>query len=172
VLSQGALGEIITMKRTIFAAAAALGLLASTSAASAVTVWQGEAVVLQASGSCLFVQDERRNIGAGSVMKAVFRPSGVDNNGNATRLSFIHDSGALFAMLINGNPSANGDFVGFGATHSGEIVANRFAGYASYGQVPANVTAQTVFVIVTARVEDFMFLNGCDATFRAAFTRR
>jgi hypothetical protein len=160
------------MRRLIFSAATALGLLVFAPAAFAVEVWQGEAVVTQASGSCTFPGHERRTIGPGTILKSVLRPRGIDNNGPSTRLSFTHDSGAMFAMIINGAPTPNGDFTGFGATHSGLIVANRFAGYASYQQAPVTVTAATVFVTVSARVEDFMFLVGCDASFRAAYTIR
>jgi hypothetical protein len=163
------------MKRLICLAAASLGLLLLAPAASAITVWQGEAVVIAASASCAFPGDERRSIGVGTVLKSIYRPRAVDDNGPTTRLSFIHDSGAMFVMIIDGNlgpPAPNGDFTGFGATHSGLIIANSFAGYAGYAQTPATVTAGRDFVTVNARVEDFMFLSGCDATFRASYTKR
>jgi len=144
-------------------------------AALAVTVWQGEAVVTAANSNCSFPGDERRTIGVGTVIKSVYRPRAVDGNGPTTRLSFVHDSGALFAMIFDGNlaaPRPTGDFTGYGATHSGVMISNRFAAYTSYTQSPATVTADTVFVTISARVEDFMFLDGCDATFRAAYSRR
>ena len=163
------------MKRSICLAAASLGLLVLASAASAITVWQGEAVVVVADASCAFPGEERRSIGVGTVLKSIYRPRAVADNGPTTRLSFIHDSGAMFAMIIDGNlgpPSANGDFTGFGVTHSGLIIANSFAGYAGYSQTPASVTAARDFVTVNVRVEDFMFLSGCDATIRASYTKR
>ena len=159
------------MKRLFLAAAFVAGSLLFAAAASAVTVWQGEAVVISASGNCTFPGDERRNISAGTVIKSVLRPKNVDNNGPATRISFVHDSGAMFVMFVN-NPNAGGDYAGYGVTHSGLIIANRVAGFASFVQVPSTIAVTHVFARLSGRVEDFMFLVGCDATFRASYTKR
>jgi hypothetical protein len=158
------------MKRFFRAAAFVVPLLFAP-AASAVTVWQGEAVVTVASGNCTFPGDERRTIGVGTVLKTVLRPKNVDNNGPASRISFIHDSGAMFVMYVN-NPNAGGDYAGYGSTHSGLIVANRVASFASFLQAPPTVAANTIFVRLSGTVEDFMFLVGCTASFRASYSKR
>jgi hypothetical protein len=150
---------------------AALGFIISVSPASALTVWQGEAVILSATGTCTFPGDERRNIGVGTVLKSVLRPRLVDNNGNDTRVSFIHDSGALFAIFLPNGAMPSGNFAAFGATHSGLIVANRFGTYSGFRQTPPTLTTQT-FAQLNGTAEDFMFLDGCSATFRATYSKR
>lgn len=159
------------MRRLVCLAAMGLAAFVLPTVASAVTVWQGEAVVTSASGNCTFPGDERRNISTGTVLKSVLRPKNVDNNGPATRISFVHDSGAMFAIFVN-NPQGGGDYAGYGVTHSALIVANRVAGFASFIQTPVTVAANTVFVRLSGRLEDFMFLVGCDATFRASYSKR
>jgi hypothetical protein len=148
-----------------------MGLLALPQAASAVAVWEGEAVIITASGTCTFPGDERRNISTGTVLKSVFRPRAISDNGGNTRISFVHDSGAMFVMVLQ-DTGPNGDYAKVGVTHSGLLVKGGLGGFASFQQVPTNVTADTVFVRVSGRVEDFMFLNGCDATFRASYSKR
>lgn len=159
------------MRGVIYSAAVAVGLAVLPQAASALTVWQGEAVVTTASGTCTSPGDERRNISTGSVLKSVFRPRVVDNNGPNTRISFVHDSGAMFVMVLE-NTGANGSYGKVGVTHSGLLVKGGLADFSSFQQVPATVTEDTVFVRVSGRVEDFMFLSGCDATFRASYSKR
>src|SRR4051812_7673 len=90
----------VGMRIRACSAAAALGLAALPQVAAAVTVWQGDAVVTAANGTCTFPGDERRNIGVGTVLKSVFRPRAVDGNGGSTRISFTHDSGAIFVMVL------------------------------------------------------------------------
>ena len=159
------------MRGLLYTAAMAIGFALLPRAADAVTVWQGEAVVTTASGTCTFPGDERRNISTGTVLKSVFRPRVVDNNGANTRISFVHDSGAMFVMVLQ-DTGPNGDYGKVGVTHSGLLVKGGLGGFASFQQIPANVTVDTVFIRVSGRVEDFMFLNGCDATFRASYSKR
>jgi hypothetical protein len=148
-----------------------LWTFACSQAGFALTLWQGEAVVTTASGTCTFPGDERRNISTGTVLKSVFRPRLVGDNGGNTRISFVHDSGAIFVMVLQ-DTGPNGDYARIGVTHSALLVNSGLAGFASFQQVPSNVTASTAFVRVSGRVEDFMFLNGCDATFRASYSKR
>lgn len=157
--------------RLFLAASFVGGSLLFAAAASAVTAWQGEAVVTTASGTCTFPGDERRNISTGTVLKSVFRPRAIDNNGGNTRISFVHDSGAMFVMVLQ-DTGPNGDYAKVGVTHSGLLIKGGLADFASFQQVPATVTVDTVFVRVSGTVEDFMFLNGCNATFRASYTKR
>jgi len=149
----------------------AFGLVVLSQAASAVTVWEGEAVVVSASGSCTFPGDERRNISVGTVLKSVLRPRTIDNNGGNTTISFVHDSGAMFVMVLQ-DVGTNGDYAAVGVTHSGLLIKGRLSGFANYGMSPSNISAQTIFARVNARVEDFMLLSGCDATFHASYTKR
>lgn len=159
------------MRGLLCFAVAALGFIVTPKAANALTVWQGEAVITSASGNCTFPGDERRNIGVGTVLKSVFRPKLVDNNGGNTRISFVHDAGVLFMMVLQ-DTGANGDYAPIGVTHSALLINSGLSSFASYQQSPVNVAAGTIFVRVSGRVEDFMFLSGCDATFRASYTRR
>ncbi len=159
------------MRAFVFSSIVALWSLASPDAGLAVTVWQGEAVITTASGTCTFPGDERRNISTGTVLKSVYRPRVVDGNGPNTRISFIHDSGAMFVMVLQ-DTGANGDYAKIGVTHSALLVNSGLAGFASFQQLPATITVSTSFVRVSGRVEDFMFLSGCDATFRATYSKR
>jgi len=52
------------------------------------------------------------------------------------------------------------------------LIDYRLSGFASYGLSPSNISTQTIFARVNARVEDFMLLIGCDATFHASYTKR
>src|SRR5688500_5088651 len=106
------------MTRWMYSAAVMLGVIMFASVATALTVWQGEAVILSTAGTCTFPGDERRNIGVGTVLKSVLRPRLVDNNGPDTRVSFTHDSGALFAIFLPNGTMPSGNFAAFGATHS------------------------------------------------------
>ena len=159
------------MRGLVCLAAAALGFIVFPQVATALTVWQGEAVITTASGTCTFPGDERRNIGTGTVLKSVFRPRLVDNNGPNTRISFIHDFGAMFLMVLQ-DTGANGDYAKIGVTHSALLINSGLAEFASFQQNPVNVAEGTAFVRVSGSVEDFMFLNGCTATFRASYSKR
>jgi hypothetical protein len=161
----------IDVRGFVYLAAAALGLIVFAQTATAVTVWQGEAVITTASGTCTFPGDDRSNIGTGTVLKSVFRPRLVDNNGANTRISFMHDSGAMFMMVLQ-DTGANGDYARIGITHSALLINSGLASFASYQQSPTTVTASTTFVRVSGHVEDFMLLSGCDATFRASYSKR
>lgn len=158
------------MRGLIYSVAVTLGLMALPQAAHAVVVWQGEAVVTAASGTCTFPGDERRNVQVGTVLKSVLRPRAISDNGGSTRIAFVHDSGAMFVMVTQ--DVASGDFARVGVTHSGELIKTGFGNFANYTQSPVTITANTPFVRVSATVEDFMFLSGCDATFRATYSKR
>lgn len=164
---------MLNIKQSIAAMSlAALGLLALPQTASAVTAWGGEAVVTNATGNCTFPGDERRNIAKGTVLKSVFRPKLVDDNGANTRISFTHDSGATFIMVLQ-DTGPNGDYARVGITHSAMLFDGTGAlrSFASFQQAPPNVAISTQFVRISGQVEDFMFLTGCTATFRASYSR-
>lgn len=140
--------------------------------ARALEVWQGEAVITQASGCNAPANDERRNIGVGTVVKSVLRPRAVSDNGNDTAVSFTHDSGALFAIVLPAGVMPAATYASFGATHSGLIVATRSAEYVGFSMNPPTVTSSDVFVRLAGSLEDFMFIDGCIVTFRATYTKR
>jgi hypothetical protein len=167
----GAIGGVLGVRGLTYFAAMVFGLAAAPQTASALTVWQGEAVVTSASGNCTFPGDERRNISVGTVLKSVLRPRALDNNGGNTRISFVHDLGAMFVMVLQ-DTGPNGDYALVGVTHSGLLRKNGLAGFANFSLTPSNMTTDTVFVRASGRVEDFMFLSGCDATFRASYSKR
>ena len=160
------------MRLKLAAAAAVVLGLAPVSGAYGVTVWQGDAVITAATGCGGGPFDERRNIGVGTVIKSVLRPKNVDNNGPDTRVSFNHDSGANFVIFLPSGAMPSGIYAAFGATHSGLIVANRAREYIQFDQSPNTIDANDVFVRLSGRIEDFMFIDGCDATFRASYSKR
>lgn len=150
--------------------AACLGSFAFPDTASAVTAWEGEAVVVTADSNCRDPLDERRNISRGTVLKTVFRPRAVDGNGGNTRISFTHDSGATFIMVLQ-DTGPNGNYARVGVTHSAMLADGALRSFASFQVVPANVATSTMYVRISGQVEDFMFLNGCTAAFRASYSR-
>lgn len=160
------------MQPLAWAAAAILGLGALVSNASAATVWQGEAVITAAIGCGAAPSRARRHIGVGSVLKSVLRPKGLDNQSLDTRVSFIHESGGFFAMVLPRAAMPAGTYAGFGATQSGVLIANRFREYIGFSQSPLVLEADNVFARLSGRIEDFMFIDGCDATFRATYSKR
>jgi hypothetical protein len=148
----------------------AVGLLALCHSASAATVWSGVAVVVTADSNCRSATDERRNISKGTVLKSVFRPREIDDNGSDTRVSFTHDSGATFIMVLP-DTGPNGNYGRVGITHSAILIDGGLRSFASFQQVPPNPSANTAFVRLSGQVEDFMFLTGCTVTFRASYSK-
>ena len=159
------------MRRLISLTAAILGLT-PLSGASAATVWQGEAVITAAIGCTAPPGEARRHIAKGTVLKSVLRPKGLDNQSLDTRVSFIHESGGFFAMVLPRAAMPAGTYAGFGASQSGILVANRFREYIGFSQTPPTLAASDLFAVLTGRIEDFMFVEGCDATFRATYSKR
>jgi hypothetical protein len=152
--------------------AAVCGLATLISSAQAVTVWQGEAVVTAATGCAAAPNETRRNIGVGTVMKSVLRPKGAFNNSLDTRVSFIHESGGFFAMVLPRGDMPAGTYSGLGATQSGILVPPLHREYIAFSQTPPTIEADDIFVRLTGRVEDFMFIDGCDVSFRAVYSKR
>jgi hypothetical protein len=151
--------------------AAGLGGFAFSETASAATVWSGEVVVIAAGSQCRNPSDERRNIDVGTVLKSVFRPRRIDDNGADTLISFSHDAGAVFVMDV-GFARPNGKYSRLGVTYSAVGPTNLLRDYTSLQIVPVNVSATTEIVRISGNVEDFMFIPGCTVTFRAAYVRR
>ncbi len=158
------------MRKLSFVSVMGLGLLACPHIASAATVWSGMAVVISADSNCRSATDERRNISKGTVLKSVFRPRLIDDNGPDTRISFTHDSGATFIMVLP-DTGPGGNYGRVGITYSAMLIDGGLRSFASFQQVPANPSANTPFVRLSGQVEDFMFLTGCTVTFRASYSK-
>jgi hypothetical protein len=97
-------GEEI-MKRLVLASA----LLAGTiSTVSAVEVWQGDMFITAASAGCAATPH-----GVGSFYRSVYRPNGVEDNGNFEAISFVTPR-AVFRVAVNGSFPAAGSYFAAG----------------------------------------------------------
>ncbi|MFC3691353.1 hypothetical protein [Chenggangzhangella methanolivorans] len=141
------------------------------SAAGAAVVWQGLATVTAATPSCRSDVSERRSIAVGTVFRTVLRPKNLSDNGPDTRVAFVHDGQAHFAIILPGG-SASGTYASFGVTHSGLLKANDAAPYAKMAMTPKSPSATTPFVTFAGKVENFMFISGCTISFSAAYGLR
>lgn len=155
----------------LFATALVAGGLAAPGSAGAVTVWQGTATVTAATPACSAATSERRRIGVGANLRSVLRPKGVADNGADTRLNFVHDGQANFAIFLQGGAAA-GTYAAFGANYNGMIMANEAAPYRKFALTPKAPAAATVFVTATGTVENFMFIKNCTVSFVAAYALR
>jgi hypothetical protein len=79
--------------------AAAAGLVISVSAAQAVDVWQGEAVIDTTSAACK--ADIAVGLGPERVLKSVLRPKNVADNGTNTTVTFLANQMTMFAMVLD-----------------------------------------------------------------------
>lgn len=150
----------------------ALLSLGSAGSASSAVVWQGDAVITATSAGCVNAADPRRSIGVGDVLRSVLRPKLVSNNGNDTRLSFLHDLQGVYAVILAGGAMPSGSLTAFGVTHGGLLRTNVGDPYSGFTQSPAAITTSTINVVVTGRFVDFLFVSGCSVSFRAAYTKR
>lgn len=151
--------------------APALLLAASAIPANAVVVWQGVATITSASPACDGAASERRAVGVGTNFRTMLRPKGIADNGDDTRVSFVHDGQANFVIFLPGG-AVNGTYVAFGANYNGMIVANKGGTYRRLALTPKAPAATEPFVTATGTVQDFMFIEGCTVTFDAAYSLR
>lgn len=168
--------------RLLWGVALALAMTCGPLAARAATyvVWQGEAAITAASAACSVNVPERSRIAVGAVLKSVLRPALLGNNGNDARISFIHDSQAIFGLDLAGglNLPGTGTYAAYGVTeYSGAaasplIKANVGGQYQAFALTPAAPAATTKFVSLRGTVADFMFIPGCKVTFRASYSLR
>lgn len=141
------------------------------SAAGAVVVWQGIATVTTATPSCQSSVSERRSIAVGTVFRTVVRPKNLSDNGPDTRVAFVQDGQAHFAIIMPGG-SAKGTYASFGVTHSGLLKANDAAAYSKMAMTPKSPSVTTPFLTYEGMVENFMFVPGCTVSFSAAYGLR
>lgn len=148
--------------------------------AATYVAWQGEAVITTATAACTVNVPERNRIPVGTVLKTVLRPALLGDNGNDSRVSFIHDSRTVFAVDLAGglNLPGTGTYAAYGvaefdaAAASPLIKTNVGGQYQAFALTPASPAATTKFVTLKGTVSDFMFIPGCKATFRASYSLR
>jgi hypothetical protein len=157
------------MLRLIYALSAILALATPFTAADAATVWQGEAVVVAVSGC---PTDARRQIGVGTVMKSVLRPRLLDNQSLDTRVSFSHESGGFFAIVLPGGAMPTATYAAFGSTQSGFFWSVFTGTYSGFAQVPPALAATNQFARLSGTIAKFMFIDSCTVTFRATYSKR
>lgn len=153
--------------------AAALPLAASHLPASAATyvVWQGIATITAATPACSAAASERTRIAVGTNLRALLRPRTLADNGEDTRLSFIHDGQASFALFLPGG-AATGTYAAFGANYNGMIMANQAAAYRKIVIAPKKPKADDVFLTASGAIDNFMFIANCTVSFTAAYGLR
>jgi len=146
----------------------------STGAEAVNYVWQGEAVVTAATAACSAGTSERTKIAVGTVLKTLVRPRLLGTNGNDSRIAFLHDTQSEFAAALAGGLTiaGAGTFAAYGVTTSGVIKTNVGGTYRAFALSPAAPTTTTPFLSLTGRIEDFMFVSGCDISFRAQYALR
>lgn len=149
--------------------AALAALACGATPASAVVLWQGDGNVTAATAACAPGVAERRDIGVGTILRTLYRPADLSNNGADARFSFVHDGQALYAVFLPGGALPNGNYASFGVRHNGVLIANASGAYRAFSVSPATVTASTTFVEVTGRLTNFLDIAGCTISFRAAY---
>jgi hypothetical protein len=137
---------------------------------SAVVVWQGDAVIDSASGNCN--ADVAIRPAAGRVLRSVLRPKNIDENGVNTTVTFLANQMTMFAMVLDRGAMPSGTAAVFGNDSSGVIKANVGVRYNSFVQDPAVVVPATENVTLRGTIKDFLYVSGCDVTFRAAYSKR
>lgn len=154
-----------------FAAAALLTAPHAPASAATYVVWQGIATVTAATPACSAAASERTRIAVGTNLRTMLRPKQLADNGADTRLSFIHDGQASFAVFLPGG-AATGTYAGFGANYNGMIVANQAVAYRQVATAPKKPTADTVFLTASGTIENFMFIANCTVSYTAAYGLR
>lgn len=168
--------------RLLCVVAVGLAMTCGPLAARAATylTWQGEAVITAASASCTVNVPERDRIAIGTVLKSILRPAKLGDNGNDSRISFVHDTQAMFALDLAGGLTlaGTGTYSAYGVTEYDGAVAspliktNVGGQYQAFTLNPAAPAATTKFVNLKGTVSDFMFIPGCKVTFRANYSLR
>lgn len=144
----------------------------SATSASALAVWQGDATILAATSQCSAAASERQRIGVGTMLRSLYRPRNLSNNGGDSRLSFNHDQQSNFLMFLPGGSMPAGGAAAFGAKHNGVLAANQSAAYRNFRQAPEQPAVTDVFIELSGQIDDFMFIPGCTVTFRAGYAPR
>ncbi len=148
--------------------------------AATYVLWQGEAMVTAATPACSGAAPYRNRIGVGSVLKSSVRPRLIADNGNDSRILFVSDAQSLFALDLAGGLTiaGTGTYAAYGVTDydgtttSAPIKANVGGQYQAFALTPASPTATTTFLSLRGTIANFMFINGCQVTFRASYSLR
>jgi hypothetical protein len=140
------------------------------SSAQAVEVWQGEAVIDTATSQCS--SDIAVGLGAERVLKTVLRPKNVSDNGLNTTVTFLANQITMFAMVLDNGAMPSGTAAVFCNDSSGLIKANVGVPYSAFVQTPAAIVSATPDATLRGRIRNFLYINGCTVTFRAAYSKR
>jgi hypothetical protein len=150
--------------------AAAVGLAIGASAAQAIEVWQGEAVIDSATGEC--TADIAVGLGPQRVLKSILRPKDVEDNGPNTTVSFLANQTTMFALVLDHGAMPNGTGRAFGNDSSGLIKADVGTVYTAFVQQPTTIVLATEDATLQGRIKNFLYIAGCTVTFRAAYSKR
>jgi hypothetical protein len=137
---------------------------------AAVVVWQGEAVIDSTSTGCN--ADVAIGLATNRVVKSILRPKDIDQNGANTTVLFLANQMTMFAMVLDHGAMPAGTAAVFGNDSSGVIKANVGVLYNNFVQTPAVVGLATENVNLRGTIKDFLYLPGCNVTFRAAYSKR
>jgi hypothetical protein len=150
--------------------AAIAGFAIGVPITQAAVVWQGEAVIDTATSQC--GADKAIGPLAERVLKTVLRPKDVSDNGVNTTVTFIANQITMFAMVLDHGAMPAGTAAVFGNDSSGVIKANVGVPYTDFVQQPAPIVLTTENATVSGRITNFLYISGCDVTFRAAYSKR
>jgi len=152
-------------------------LLPQLAEAATYAVWQGDAVISAATPACQAAAGGQDRISAGTVLRSLLRPAGIADNGNDSRLLFMHDSSAVVGLDLAGglNLPGTGSFAAYGfatydgTTSSAPLKTNVGGQYRAFSLVPSNPSAATTYIRLTGTIDGFLFITGCTVTFRAGY---
>lgn len=137
---------------------------------AAVVVWQGEAVIDSTTSDCN--ADVAIGLATNRVVKSILRPKDIDQNGVNTTVLFLANQMTMFAMVLDHGAMPAGTAAVFGNNSSGVIKANVGVVYNSFVQTPTVVGLATENVSLRGTIKDFLYIPGCNVTFRAAYNKR
>lgn len=157
-----------------FAVLLAVIVCAVPAVSATYVVWQGNAIVTSASASCFSGTSERGRIRRGDVLKSVVRPRLIADNGNNSRVAFIHNGQSEFALVLAGGLTiaTQGTYAAYGVTASGAFKTNVGGTYQNFTLTPSTPGVTDTFLTLGGTVNNFMFIDGCTVTFRAGYSLR
>ena len=153
------------MKRIVKAGIAGILLAAATSSASAIEVWQGNLFITAANNAC-----NGTPWTVNTFFTAVYRPSGLSNNGGSTRLAlFLTRYAATYA--VSGALSGNGQYQATRITPAASVF-DWSGTYAKASVKPASPTATTKTVVVKVQLAKFGNTGKCKVTLQGSLGKR
>jgi hypothetical protein len=151
------------MRKILVAAAALLG--ATTGAAKAELVWDGELIVKTVTAAC------GTSWAPADFAAAVFRPANIDDNGVDSYFSFLQRDRALSLKIVGNSFVGNGNYAGTLTRRNGQGLSYQGT-FANIVVTPANFTAATKNIQITGTIRRVENVVGCNLGFTAVFVRR